>query len=162
MRGRRCALRGQTWSVASVVLAKLGAAQGELPFTPDLQGEYWVADLRSTQDEVATLEQPSGAAPRWSVGRSVLLSELAMRGLAEESEKTLGARGMQCPSCGAPLLPKLATTQSIVCEQCKEVVDISQGVGADLAHYAQDTRTSKAASRRFRSAAPARSRSVRR
>jgi len=138
--GQTVQIAGQTWSVASVLRAKLGAAQGELPFTPDLHNEYWVADLRNTQGEVATLELPAGAgAPRWSVGRSVLLSELAMSGLADSSEKTLGARGMPCPSCGAALLPKLATTQSIVCEACRAVVDISQDVGADLAHYAQDT-----------------------
>jgi hypothetical protein len=137
--GQSVRIAGQTWSVASVEHARLGAAEGELPFTPDLVNEYWVADLRNTQGEVATLEQPAGAPPRWSVGRSVLLSELAMSGLADASAKTLGARGMPCPSCGAALLPKLSTTKSIVCEQCREVVDISQGVGAELAHYAQDT-----------------------
>jgi Domain of unknown function (DUF4178) len=135
--GQSVRVAGQVWSVASVVRAQLGAAQGELPFAPDLRNEYWVADLRNTQGEVGTLEQSAGSPPRWSVGRSVLLSELALRGLAQESEKTLGARGMQCPSCGAALLPKLETTKSIVCEQCRAVVDISQDVGADLKHYAQ-------------------------
>jgi hypothetical protein len=33
---------------------------------------------------------------------------------------------------------KLSTTRSIVCAQCKAVVDVSGGVGADLAFYAQD------------------------
>ena len=47
------------------------------------------------------------------------------------------ARGFNCPSCGAALEVKLATTQSIVCHQCHAVVDVSQGVGADLRHYAQ-------------------------
>ena len=60
-----------------------------------------------------------------------------MTGLAEVAEKTLTARGVECPSCGAALEVKLATTQSIVCHQCHAVVDVSQGVGGDLQHYAQ-------------------------
>ena len=81
---------------------------------------------------------PSRRGRRWSVGRSVALAELAMTGLREASEKTLSGRTLQCPSCGAALEVKLETTQSIVCHQCKAVVDVSQGVGGDLAHYAQD------------------------
>ena len=69
---------------------------------------------------------------RWSIGRSVRLADLAMTGLKGESEKTLGGRALECPSCGASLSPKLDTTQSIVCGQCQAVVDISQGAGADL------------------------------
>ena len=63
-----------------------------------------------------------------------------MTGLAEAGEKTLKAAALNCPNCGAALEIKLATTQSIVCHQCKAVVDVSQGVGGDLAHYAQDQR----------------------
>ena len=60
-----------------------------------------------------------------------------MSGLAESSEKTLKARGVECPGCGTALEVKLSTTQSIVCHNCHAVVDVSQGVGGDLAHYAQ-------------------------
>jgi hypothetical protein len=42
-----------------------------------------------------------------------------------------------CPSCGASLELKLSTTQSIACHQCKAVIDVSGGVGAELSHYAQ-------------------------
>jgi len=128
---------GQVWSVASVVSAKLAAAQGELPFPPDLVHEYLVADLRNTRGEVGTLEQPIGQPPRWSIGRSVSLTDLVMTGLAEGSEKSLASRGVSCPNCGAAIEPKLETTQSIVCPQCKSVVDISKGVGADLAFFKQ-------------------------
>ena len=75
------------------------------------------------------------------MGHTVVLSELALRGLREESEKTLAGRTVQCPSCGAAIAVRLATTQSVVCSQCKSVIDLTsaeQGnVGADLAHYAQ-------------------------
>ncbi len=129
----------RSWQVASVTRASVGAAQGELPFAPELQIEFTVVDLRNAQDEVATLDFADPVRPKWSVGRSAALSELALTGLRESSEKALGARGLSCPSCGTALELKLAATQSIVCHQCHAVVDVSQGVGGDLAHYAQDT-----------------------
>jgi hypothetical protein len=135
--GERRLVDGRAWNVASTTRAHLLAAEGELPRPPKLQGEFVVADLRNEQGEVGTLDYADAARPQWSVGRSVALSELAMQGLAEASEKTLAARGVQCPSCGNALEVQLASTQSIVCPQCKAVVDVSQGVGADLAHYQQ-------------------------
>ena len=136
--GAQVVLGGQAWSVASVVQATLRAALGELPQAPPLGRGFTVSDLRSARGEVGTLDYSDAAAPRWSVGRSVALAELAMTGLADAAaEKTLGARGVPCPNCGAPLAIKLATTQSIVCGQCQAVVDVSQGVGGDLKHYVQ-------------------------
>jgi hypothetical protein len=140
--GAQQIVAGQPWTVASVNVAKLIAAQGELPFKPNTARGFVVADLRSTRDEVGTLDYSDAAAPKWSVGRSVAISELGMTGLAESADgvstKSLKARGVECPSCGAALEVKLSSTKSIVCHQCHAVVDVSQGVGGDLAHYAQD------------------------
>ncbi|HEV7914243.1 MAG TPA: DUF4178 domain-containing protein, partial [Albitalea sp.] len=136
--GQQQVIAGHGFSVASVTVAKLIAAQGELPFAPNTERGFVVADLRSPHGEVGTLDYSDPAAPTWSVGRSVAIGELAMTGLADGGEKTLSARGVECPSCGAALDVKLATTQSIVCHQCRAVVDVSQGVGGDLAHFAQD------------------------
>lgn len=135
--GQALTVGAQAWSVASVAAAKLIAAQGELPFKPNLERGFVVADLRNTRGEVGTLDYGDPAAPKWAIGRSVAISELAMTGLAEASEKTLKARGVECPSCGTALEVKLSTTQSIVCHNCHAVVDVSQGVGGDLQHYAQ-------------------------
>jgi hypothetical protein len=142
--GAQYVINGQSWSVASVTPTKLIAAQGELPYKPNLERGFLVCDLRSTRGEVGTLDYADPAKPRWSIGRSVAISELAMTGLAEGgggggagSEKTLEGRSLQCPNCGAALEVKLATTQSIVCHQCHSVVDVSQGVGGDLQHYTQ-------------------------
>ena len=143
--GAQYVINGQGWSVASVTPTKLIAAQGELPYKPNLERGFLVCDLRSTRGEVGTLDYADPAKPRWSIGRSVAISELAMTRLAEGtaggggagSEKTLKGRTLQCPNCGAALEVKLATTQSIVCHQCHSVVDVSQGVGGDLQHYAQ-------------------------
>jgi hypothetical protein len=136
--GQQQVVNGQPWVVGSVTAAKLIAAQGELPFKPNTERGFVVADLRSTRDEVGTLDYTDPSAPKWSVGRSAAISELAMTGLAESAEKTLKARSVECPNCGASLEIKLSTTQSIVCHQCHSVVDVSKGVGGDLAHYTQD------------------------
>jgi hypothetical protein len=139
--GMQQVVAGQPWTVASVTAAKLVAAQGELPFKPNTERGFVVADLRSTRDEVGTLDYSDPAAINWSVGQSVAISELRMSGLAETAEKTLKGRSIECPSCGTSLDVKLSTTQSIVCHQCHAVVDLTSaggGVGADLAHYAQD------------------------
>ncbi|MFY9511587.1 MAG: DUF4178 domain-containing protein [Rubrivivax sp.] len=135
--GDRVALGGQVWSVASVVGAKLLSAQGELPAPPKLDGGFVVVDLRNALGEVGTLDF-AATPPAWSIGRSVALSELALGGLRESSEKTLASRGLECPSCGTALTPTLATTQSLSCPQCRAVVDISQGAGAELQHYTQN------------------------
>jgi Domain of unknown function (DUF4178) len=136
--GQRVTADGRAWDVASVVRAKLIAAQGELPSPPKLQGEFTVVDLRNPAGEVGTLDNIDPAQTHWSVGRSVTLTELKMQGLKDSSEKTLSARSVTCPSCGANLQIKLATTQSIACHQCKAVVDVSGGAGAELSHYAQN------------------------
>jgi hypothetical protein len=135
--GQRVAVGGAAWDVASVTVAKLVSAQGELPRPPKLQGGFGVADLRNPLGEVATLDYAS-TPPGWSVGRSVALSELALTGLAGSSEKTLKGRSIECPSCGTALDVKLSTTQSLACPNCRAVVDLSGGVGAELAHHAQN------------------------
>jgi ribosomal protein L37AE/L43A len=135
--GMQVLVAGQAWSVASVSAAKLVAAQGELPYQPNLARGFVVSDLRNARGEVGTLDYSDASVPRWSIGRSVAISELAMTGLAEAAEKTLKARGVECPSCGTALEVKLSTTQSIVCHQCHAVVDVSKGVGGDLQHYGQ-------------------------
>ncbi len=112
--GTRALANGRAWDVASVTQARLIAAQGELPTPPRLPARV-----------------------HWSVGASVALSELALSGLKDISEKTLGSRSLECPSCGTALEVKLATTQSIACHQCSAVVDISAGLGGELKHYTQ-------------------------
>ena len=142
--GAPVVIGAQAWTVASVTTASLIAAQGELPHPPTLQHGFVVSDLRNPRGEVGTLDYSDPAAPRWAIGSSVSISELAMTGLAESADaftKTLTGRSVECPNCGAALEVKLATTQSIVCHQCHAVVDLvgkdGQGVGADLQHYAQ-------------------------
>jgi Domain of unknown function (DUF4178) len=136
--GEKRVVAGRGWDVAAVTTAKLIAAQGELPFAPRLQGEFTVADLRNAEGEVGTLDYSTPGTVHWSAGRGMLLADLALSSLRETTEKTLGARNIECPSCGTSLEIKLATTQSIACHQCKAVVDLSDKVGGALAHYKQN------------------------
>jgi ribosomal protein S27E len=140
--GARVTVDGRAWSVGSVVLAKLIAAEGELVQPPPTGSAFPVVDLRNTQDEVGTLDGSDPAQLHWSIGKSVRLDDLKMSGLREvgiggAGEKTLKAQATPCPNCGAPLTVKLSTTQSVTCDACKSVVDLSKGLGPDMAHYAQ-------------------------
>ncbi|MGM9481052.1 DUF4178 domain-containing protein [Roseateles sp. NT4] len=121
---------GQRWQVAAIVQAALRAAEGELP-RPPKAGR--VIELRNAQGEVGSLEYRDGSPPIWSVGRSVALADMALQGLRQTAEGESVAevkfkgRAIACPSCGAPLEPKLAQTKSMVCAQCNAVVDLPEG-----------------------------------
>jgi hypothetical protein len=143
--GARVTVDGRPWSVGSVVQAKLLAAQGELVQPPPGDRQILIADLRNATDEVGTLDASDAQALHWSVGRSVRLADLKMSGLRETGiggagEKTIKAQSPPCPSCGAALKITLATTQSVVCDSCRAVVDLSKGIGPGMAYYAQTNR----------------------
>lgn len=130
----------QPWVLSSRVQVHVHAAQGELSCVPDLQATYPVVELRNTAGEVLSVELQASA-PALSLGRSVQLADLKLSGLPDAkqpSEASLKAKGIECPSCGTALAPTLDNTQSIVCSSCKAVVDISKGLGGDLAFYRQD------------------------
>lgn len=135
--GLRYSVAGRSWDVASLTQAKLLAAQGELPRPPHLLGSFLVVDLRNAAGEVGTLDYAEPGKPQWSVGRSVALSSLALQGLRGGSEKTLAGKVLPCPNCGSPLDVHLASTQTVACGQCHSVVDVSAGLGVDMAHFRQ-------------------------
>jgi hypothetical protein len=138
--GESLVLGAQPWVVGSVVMARVQAAEGELAFKPDFKNAFKLLELRNTRDEVLsvdTSEQP----PRLYLGRKVVLEALGLSGLADVSQPAEGqvkAQGIECPSCGASVEPRLSESRSITCGACKSVIDISQGLGKDLKHYAQE------------------------
>jgi hypothetical protein len=138
--GESLVLGGQPWVVGSVVMARVQAAEGELAFKPDFKNAFKLLELRNTRDEVLsvdTSEQP----PRLYLGRKVVLEALGLSGLADVSQPAEGqvkAQGIECPSCGASVEPRLSESRSITCASCKSVIDISQGLGKALKHYAQE------------------------
>ena len=126
------------WSVASVTAVRANAVEGELPRVPQMERGWVVADLRNEAGEVATLEADQPPTVHWTIGRAVPLAELKLTGLKTESAASMKGRSLECPSCGAALEPKLDSTKSLTCGQCRAVVDISGGLGADLDFYRQD------------------------
>jgi hypothetical protein len=130
-------LDGLEWNVAAKVNAKILSAQGELPKIPQFDAAAWVIELRNPKGEVASWATTAQASrpDNWFIGRAVRLDDLALVGGKEESVRDLKGRAIECPNCGASLTPKLNTTKSLVCHQCKAVVDISKGAGSDLQYF---------------------------
>ena len=129
---------GQGFRVAALTEATLHAAEGELPQAPRLGEPVFVAELRSSRDEVGSLEfVGQEAVPRWSLGRPVDLPALQLAQMREESAATWAGRSLQCPSCGAAIQPELSQSLSITCGQCQAVVELAGDPNADLHFHHQ-------------------------
>jgi ribosomal protein S27AE len=138
-------INNAVYSVASITEVQLVAAQGELPFSqarlPKVGVPFTVADLRNDRGEVLTLDYYDAEHPTLSIGRSATLAELKLQRLRETTaDKDYKARAFNCPNCGASVEAKLDGTQSLTCGSCASVIDISQGLGADIKAYKQATR----------------------
>jgi hypothetical protein len=139
--GGTTAINGKTFSVASNETVSLISAQGELPHLPALGQEFSVVDLRSGEGEVLSVDYGpalAGGTPALSLGRSVLLEDLKLSGLRDEVAKEEKGQEFSCPNCGATVAVTLASTKSITCASCHSIIDLSQGVGAQLQHAIQD------------------------
>jgi hypothetical protein len=67
-----------------------------------------------------------------SLGQSVLLEDLAMAGIKAESARDEKGRQFSCPDCGAPVSVDLAQTKRLTCASCHSLIDLTQGVGAEV------------------------------
>lgn len=135
--GKPVGVNGKPFSVASNVSAALISAQGELPKLPPLGQPFNVVELRSATGEVISIDY-TGTPPTVSQGTAVLLDDLALKGLKDESSKEEKARQFNCPHCGAPVTVALSTSKSISCGSCNSVIDLSQGIGGELKSAIQD------------------------
>jgi hypothetical protein len=137
--GATTAISGRPFSVASNEQVSLAAAQGELPRLPPLGQPFAMVELRSTAGEAEVLSIDYGSQPpALSLGRSVRLDDLQLSGLRAESAREDQARQFACPNCGAQVTVALAGSQSITCGACRSIIDLSQGIGAELRHAEQD------------------------
>jgi len=139
--GATTAINGKTFSVASNESVCLISAQGELPHLPALGAMFAMVDLRSADGEVLSVDYGptlSGGAPELSLGGSVLLEDLQLKGLREAPAKEETGQRFECPNCAAPVQVTLESTKSITCGSCHTIIDLSQGVGAQLQHAIQD------------------------
>ncbi|MFN4117733.1 DUF4178 domain-containing protein [Acidovorax sp.] len=136
--GTTTAINGKPYSVAYTGQASLISAQGELPKLPPLGHPFGMVELRSADGEVVSIDY-SHTPPGVERGKAVLLEDLQLQGLKDESAKDVkGSRQFNCPHCGAPVQVKLSTTKSITCGSCASVIDLSSGVGGELRSAEQD------------------------
>jgi hypothetical protein len=135
--GATTAISGKSFSVASNVQVALVSAQGELPRLPKLGESFGVVELRSDDGEVLSIEF-SSKPPLLYRGRAVLLEDLSLSGLAQESAREEKGRQFSCPNCGAPVTAMLVASKSISCGACNSLIDLSGGIGGELRHATQD------------------------
>lgn len=142
--GGTTAINGKSFSVASNQPVSLLSAQGELPRLPALGQPFAMVELRSQgegtigRDESVLSIDYSTQPPTVSLGKPVLLDELKLVGLRDESVKDEKGRQFSCPNCGAQVAVTLASSKSITCAACNSLIDLSQGIGAELKHAIQD------------------------
>ncbi len=152
--GASTGFNGKPFSVASNQQVMLIAAAGELPHLPELGRPFAMVELRSQgagsigQNVVdGTGERQGGEVlsidygsqpPTLDTGTSVLLEDLQLTGLRDESAKEEQARQFACPNCGAPVTVALANSKIITCAACQSIIDLSQGMGSELRHAIQD------------------------
>ena len=143
--GATTTFNSKPFTVASNQQVTLISAEGELPRLPELGKPFAMVELRSlgtgaigrVQGEVLSIDYGSRP-PTLASGGAVLLEDLQLSGLRDESGKEEKARQFACPNCGAPVEVALASSKSIVCASCHSIIDLSQGMGAELKHALQD------------------------
>jgi hypothetical protein len=135
--GASTAINGKTFQIASNQSVTLIAAQGELPHLPALGVPFGMVELRSLEGEVLSVDYGTQP-PSLSIGKAVLLDDLKLVGLREASAKEEKARQFDCPQCGSPVAPLLASSKSITCGACNCLIDLNAGIGGELRHAAQD------------------------
>ncbi|MBP9895322.1 MAG: DUF4178 domain-containing protein, partial [Giesbergeria sp.] len=135
--GASVSLDGKVYSVAYTGQAQLISAEGELPKLPPLGQLFDLIELRSSDGEVLSIDT-SRQPPAVDRGRAVLLDDLKLQGLKDESVKEEKGRQFSCPNCGAPVQVMLAGSKSITCPSCKSIISLESGVGAELAFAEQD------------------------
>ncbi|RYF73122.1 MAG: DUF4178 domain-containing protein [Comamonadaceae bacterium] len=135
--GMTTAIDGQPFTVTSNQEVQLVSAQGELSHLPALGTPFRVVELRDERGLVLSLDYGS-APPTASLGRSVQLDDLKLSGLRESSAKEDKGRSFTCPNCASPVQVDLESSKSVACGNCRSIIDLSQGIGAELKFATQD------------------------
>ena len=154
--GKSVRLNNRAFSVASNQKVALISAQGELPHLPALGQDFTVVELRSEgagssnglgigsgvglgagAGEVLSIDYGTQP-PTMSMGAAVLLEDLQLTGLKDESAKDEKGRQFACPNCGTSVQVTLDLSKSITCTACNSLIDISGGIGGELKHALQD------------------------
>lgn len=129
--GQTVVVGGESWTVSARMPVRLLAAEGELPKLPPPGQAFDVAELRSADGQVLSIDYGSQP-PRLERGRSVELPDLQLTGLKDESTRQERARQFACPHCGAQVQVRLDTSRGVTCGNCRSLIDISAGIAGEL------------------------------
>ncbi len=145
--GREVRLDDGTYEVANIERAHVVAGAGELPFKVGSGYEAVFIDLRGEGGRFATVDF-SETPPLLYTGEQLPFETFRFLNLRDErgaAAPTARAEAFNCPSCGAPLERRFATTAAIGCASCSAVVDASDPKHAILSraldHAARRTPT---------------------
>jgi hypothetical protein len=125
--GREVRLEGEPYEVADIERAHVIAGAGELPFKVGSGYEAVFVDLRGAYGRFATVDF-SETPPLLYAGEVLPFESFRFANLRDEhgaAAPTARAVAFNCPSCGAPLEKRVATTEAIGCASCGAVVDVS-------------------------------------
>ncbi|HAA48912.1 MAG TPA: hypothetical protein DCE43_04285 [Planctomycetaceae bacterium] len=109
--------------------ASVSAAEGELPFVPQVGRSVAYIDLQGKGQKFATIDY-SETPPAVYGGREVTLDQL---GLADnpvvvEAAAQVGAESVNCPSCAGPLtIQDPGASQRIACQYCGALHAVNDG-----------------------------------
>lgn len=135
--GAQTAVNGATYTVSFHQPVSLSAAEGELSHLPPIGQPFDMVELRGADGAVCSLDYGTSP-PTLSLGREVRLDDLALKGLRSESAREDKGRHFNCPHCGAPVDVALEQSKSVTCGACNSLIDLGEGVGAELKSAVQD------------------------
>jgi ribosomal protein S27E len=128
-----------SYVVSAVYQARLIAAQGECGQLSILNTSFDYVELRNHKGQLLTLSyDTSNKNPTIYLGEAIDLSVLKLTGLKNSASiATLSGQSFDCPNCGSPVTILLDSSKSITCKSCNSLIDLSQGLGAQLAYALQ-------------------------
>ncbi|MEN9911920.1 MAG: hypothetical protein RI956_364 [Pseudomonadota bacterium] len=125
--------------VSALNQTSLIAAQGECGQLPILNTTFDYVELRNHKRQLLTLSYDiPNKTPSIYLGEAIDLSVLKLTGLKNAgSIATFSGQSFDCPNCGSPVTVLLDSSKSITCQSCHSLIDLSQGLGAQLAYALQ-------------------------
>src|SRR5262245_31224862 len=117
--------------VAEKGIAAIAAAEGELPWRPDLGGQYPYADLSAEGGAFATLDYSGDGPPTLYLGRQVTLDELRVPKTAHRETwelRSVQGKKLDCPKCGGSLDIRVPDkTERVGCPYCGALLEATEG-----------------------------------
>ena len=121
--------RAGMMTVVEVGEATVLAAEGELPFVPQLGAAVAYVDLQGKGGKFATIDY-SESPPEVFGGREVTLESLGVADdpLVVEAGTRAGASTINCPSCAGPLtIQEPDAAQRVACQYCGAMHEVNDG-----------------------------------